>query len=381
MTSSEAYITGILQELVRISSINPPGNEKILAEHIASLLQDIGITTRIQTVNETRANAIGLLNGEKNGPILTLNGHLDTVPVKEDWNYPPFDGKIEGPRLYGLGSADMKGGIAAMIGAAKRIKESGEKLKGSLILSFVADEERKNAGTLKFLDEYKNIDYAVIGEPTSLNIVTSHRGVSRFRIKVFGKAGHASNPAQGVNAIYKMNGVISRLMILAESYCGDKKDYSSYPSLSVSIIEGGTAENIIPDKCEIIIDRRTVAGEKPADVGKEISSILEEVVREDKEFTYSFEIFVWVDAWKAKDDSKLLGFCDRAYQDCFNTNPVYTDLGATCEAILFAQRGVDVIVFGPGDMKNAHTKNEYIEIDQLIKAEDYYYRLIKEILM
>lgn len=380
MTPDREYITEVLQELVKVNSVNPPGNEKVIAERVAALLEEIGIPSTVDHISETRANAIGFLKGQNAGSVLVLNGHLDTVPVKEAWSHSPFDGDIVGNRMYGLGTADMKGGIASMMAAMKMIKESNEKLGGSVILSCVADEERNNLGTRHFLNHCESIDYAVIGEPTNLDIVTSHRGVMRFRITTFGTAGHASNPSPYANAIYKINPVIRQLIERADTYGVGGKDYSARPSLSVTMVRGGTAENIIPDRCEIIIDRRIVYYEKMNDVEGEISALLKEIEENDQEFRYDLETTTTLDAWKVRDDSVLLKHGNQAYQKCFHQKPELTDLGATCEAALFAAKGIDTFVFGPGDIKNAHSKDEYVEISQLVKATAYYYALIREVL-
>ena len=380
MSSQDDYIVDVLKELIRIPSFNPPGSEKKIAECIRGILKKIGVPAKVEPVDKDRANVTGILKGAAGGPVLVLNGHLDTVPVKEGWQHEPFSGEIYGNRIYGRGAADMKGAIAAMIGAAKKIKESKDKINGSLILSFVADEERKNSGTIRFLEKHKDIDYAVVGEPSDLDVVISNRGVLRLEISTFGKAGHASNPAGGVNAIYNMNKAIGSLMELSESYGSNMENYTQKPSLSVSLIVGGTAENIIPDKCEIIIDRRTVYHESTDDVIKEITGRFEEIKRKERTFGYSYKVTGELGPWKAGDDSGLLKMADRVYQGCFNKRPILKDLGATCETALFAAKGIDTLVFGPGSIEQAHTRDEYVEISQLNRACEYYYRLVKEVL-
>jgi acetylornithine deacetylase/succinyl-diaminopimelate desuccinylase family protein len=380
MKTEEDFVVQVLRELIKIPSFNPPGNEKKIADHIRGILKELNIEAEVDTVGEHRANVTGFLKGEENGPVLVLNGHLDTVPVKEDWEHDPYAGEIFGGRIFGLGTSDMKGAIASMIGAAKNIKESRDTIKGTLILSFVADEERNNTGALHFLEKYTNIDYAVIGEPSNLGIVVSNRGVLRMEITTFGTAGHASKPAGCVNAIYKMNKVVDRLMELAESYGSESAHYTDRPSLAVSLIKGGTAENVVPDRCEITFDRRTVYGEKSVDVEKGIVEILEEIKKNDTEFKYSCKITEGLAPWKAGQSSPLLKTACHVYQGCFQKAPVLGDLGATCEAALFADKGIDTLVFGPGSIQQAHTKDEYVEIDQLKASTDYYYSLIKEIL-
>lgn len=380
MRSNHDYITDVLKELIGVSSINPPGNEKKIAECIMAILKKIDIPAEVEPIDNNRANVTGILKGAVSTPVLVLNGHLDTVPVKEDWSHDPFSGEVDSNRIYGRGAADMKGAIAAMIGAAKRIKESKDTIKGSLLLSFVADEERKNSGTMQFLEKYKDIDYAVVGEPSDLDIVISNRGVLRLEISTFGKAGHASNPSGGINAIYRMNKAIRSLMELAESYGSNNENYTNKPSLSVSLIKGGTAENMIPDTCEIIIDRRTVYHENTEEVIEEITERFEEIRRKDSTFDYSYKVTEELGPWKARDDSGLLKMAGRVYQGCFNKKPVLKDLGATCETALFAEKGADTLVFGPGSIKQAHARDEYVEISHLTGACEYYYRLIKEIL-
>jgi acetylornithine deacetylase len=381
MTVDRTYITEVLRELVSVSSVNPPGDEKALAERISGLLQHIGIPSIVDSIDETRANVVGTLAGSGDGPVLVLNGHLDTVPVKEDWEHPPLAGEVVGGRIYGLGAADMKGGIASMIGAVKEIKESGEGIKGTVILAFVADEEIGNAGARHFLSSHVPIDCAIIGEPTNLEIVNSHRGVVRFRITTFGTAGHASNPSQGSNAIYKMNQAISGLKNLADTYGAKDKELWQRPTLAVTQIHGGTGDNVIPDRCEIVVDRRIVYGEERNRVEEEILAPLKELEQRDETLRYTLETTTALDAWRAEDDSRILKHASQAYQECFHRPPTFLDLGATCEAALFGAKGIDTFVFGPGHISKAHTKDEWVEIEQLVKAAEFYTAVIRKVLV
>ena len=375
------FIIETLKKLININTINPPGNERTLAEYIKSLLDEIGIYSKVHLLEKNRANVIGVLGNNDNGPILVLNGHLDTVPVTGMWDCDPFGGEVIGSKLYGLGSVDMKGAIAAMIGAVKKIKESQDNLKGMLVLSFVADEEKNNSGTIDFLKRFKKINYTVIGEPTNLNLVISNRGVLRLKIFTHGISGHCSSPESGINAIYKMIGVIEKLRENTHIVDSRNNNYLSKPSISINMIKGGTAENIIPDICEIVLDRRLTYTEDKNEVEREIVDILENFKKEDKEFKYSYKKIAEMDSWKIDEDSKFLKYCKKAYINCFSGNPILKDLGATSEASLFAEKGIETIIFGPGDIKMAHSKNEYVKAEQVLEAARYYYFLIKEILV
>lgn len=383
MNINNDYNVRLLREFIGILSANPPGNERTLAEFIAESMKRIGIDSKVDLITETRANVVGFLKGKRRNPLFVLNGHLDTVPVEGEWTFPPFSGVVKDGKLYGLGAADMKGGISSMITAVKALIDSGEKLNGSLMLSFVADEERRNIGTINFLDRYnkeKEIDYAVIGEPTNLRIVTSHRGVMRFKIVAHGRAAHSGNPSKGVNAIYMMSNVIDELKRLSEILERRNPCNGIAPSLAITLIKGGTAENIIPDRCEITVDRRTTWNETQKGVEEEITSILKNLEKKEKEVIFSFEKITAINAWRVPESSKLLKHAEKAYKKCFGIIPEMQDLGATCEAVLFSDRGIDTIVFGPGNIINAHTKNEYVEIDQLSMASSYYNSLIREVI-
>ncbi len=379
-TETDRYTIQVLKDLVGIDSTNPPGREERIALYMADRLRELGAEVHVDQVGSERANAIGIFRGRKNKPTLVLNGHVDTVPWKEGWRHSPFEGKVEGNRLYGLGAADMKGALAAMMGAYKAVREDGDRKEGTVILSFVADEERGNAGTNHFLSTYKDLDYAIIGEPTDLRIVTSHRGVMRYRITTYGKAGHASRPAGGINAIYLMNRVVGKLEELAESWNGKKGDYFEKPSVAVTTIEGGTGQNVIPDSCEIVIDRRALHDESLNKVRGELEAVMAQVNTDFGDFRYKIEPITEVRGWKADHRSPLVGLGSRTYEKVFGKKPELGDLGATCEATLFADAGVDAFIFGPGSIERAHTVDEYVEIDQLFQARDYYRELINMVL-
>lgn len=374
------FVTDILKSLIQIPSMNPPGKEAKIAESVVHMFAEMGIESEIHYLSGgERANVVVVLDSGKKGPIFVLNGHLDTVPVKDNWNYEPFKGEIVNGRLYGLGASDMKSGLAAIMVAVNEIKNEIEKLNGTLIVSFVSDEEKNNLGTTDFLNRFKNIDYALIAEPSDLSIVRSNRGTLRFKLTIYGVAGHSSNPANGVNAIYKAVDVINALKDYGNKLCHDQ-NYCTSPSIAVTMINGGTAENIIPDKCEIIVDRRMVYGESKEKVEGEILDILENFAKKDEQFKYSYYITAYMGPWRAKPDSKLIKYCEDAFKSCLLADPNYMDFQGTTEAALFAEKGIDTVIFGPGDLKMAHSKNESVEVEQVIKFSRLLYILIKKIL-
>jgi succinyl-diaminopimelate desuccinylase len=376
-----AELVRLARDLIGIPSFNPPGDERPLAELLQRELGRLGIESEVQGVSETRANVVGTIAGASPGPVLVLNGHLDTVPAEQGWASDPLQGLEREGKLFGLGAVDMKGAVAAMVLAASEILKRGRRgMKGRLVLAFVADEERSNLGTLRFLSSTDRFDYAVIGEPTGLNPVTSNRGTLRLRIAVHGLAGHSSNPEAGVNAIYKMARLIEAIRERAALLAGGRGHYSEKPALSATMIRGGTAENIIPDYCELVVDRRVLPAEKSEDVVRELVAVIEQARGEDRQFRYSYDKIDELRPWQARPGSRLLEIAGTVYRSLFGGEPVPRDLGGTCEARLFSEHGADTLVFGPGGIEQAHTRDEWVQIDQLLRAAEFYEQLARSIL-
>lgn len=377
------YIQNVLMDLIRIESINPPkdGGEERAAEFLAGKLRELGVDAEVHEVECGRANAVGIIPGSDTNRTLVLSGHLDVVPANpEYWDNPPFDPVIKNRRVYGRGAADMKGAIASMMGATKLVKEAGISLKGRLLLSFVCDEESKNLGTLDFLDRYPDADYAIIGEPTNLNLVIAHRGAAMFRVATAGKAGHAGEPEKAVNAVYMMNKIISMIQEYQEIIKCRKHRMLSSPTCAVTSIKGGEKDNIIPGRCEITIDRRLIPGENIEQVENELEEIIRAKAGIGKD-RYIMERYTFVKPGELEQNNLFLKRIKAIYARYFDVKNVRTQgFRATCEQSLFLDNGIDTVVFGPGSISQAHQTNEYVEIDQLRKAAGFYYCSILSLL-
>ncbi|MHA2213831.1 MAG: M20/M25/M40 family metallo-hydrolase, partial [Candidatus Thorarchaeota archaeon] len=247
----------LLKNLVKINSVNPslvdgaPGEVEI-AELLSDYMQSIGLRTQIDEVKPGRPNVVGVLEGEGEGPSLLLNGHTDTVGI-DYMDIDPFDPVVEDGNLYGRGAFDMKGGLAAIIAAAKAVADSGEQLKGSLVVAAVCDEEYASIGTEKLMEHIK-VDAAIVGEPTELNILIAHKGFSWVQITTKGVAAHGSQHETGVDAIAMMGRVLRELEILQERLTTKTHGLVGYPTLHASIIEGGRELSTYPDTCTLKIE-------------------------------------------------------------------------------------------------------------------------------
>ena len=262
----------LLRQLVAIDSVNPslvPGarGEAAIADAIAAHMRSIGLEVHLQEAAPGRPNVIGVLEGGEPGPSLMFCGHMDTVGV--EGMQAPFDPVIREGRLYGRGSQDMKGGVAAMIDAARVARDRGF-TRGTLIVAAVADEEYASLGADALVTRW-SADAAVVTEPTDLEIGVGHKGFAWFDIETRGVAAHGSRPLDGRDAIVRMGRVLHGL----ERLDRDLQARAPHPvmgtgSLHASIIGGGHELSSYPDMCRLQMERRTIAGESAEGALEEI---------------------------------------------------------------------------------------------------------------
>jgi acetylornithine deacetylase/succinyl-diaminopimelate desuccinylase-like protein len=352
-------VLGILKDLISIRSENPPGGSREILRYVKSfLLSHTRARVVYQRVSKARGNVIAVFGD----PRILLNAHLDTVPAAGTWKHSPLHMVSTPKRVYGLGATDVKGAVAAMLAAVK------QRAPQDLMFVFNADEEDGLGESISyFLDSRyaRKIEYAIVTEPTRCNIVTSHKGLYIFQIVFRGKAAHASEPHQGVNAIEKAAGFIRML----EKYHGriKKRRYKNLgnPTLSVDVIAGGTKSNIVPDTCRFEIDRRTLPGVDHKRAADEIRLLLERYDPTARlEVLCSQPGFAATVSQKMKD---MLVSCGARTQ-CSVAN-FWT------EGALFAGAGMETVVYGPGSSRQAHTTDEFIEQREMQKAYQLYQRL------
>jgi len=277
----------LLKQLIAIDSINPslvPGaaGEAAVARALAEELRSIGLAVEIQEVAPGRPNVVGTLDGRSPGRSLMYCGHTDTVGVSGMTR--PFDPAERDGRIYGRGSQDMKSGVAAMIGAARAIAESGGLDAGRLVIACVVDEEHASIGVDALVTRWR-ADGAVVTEPTDLAVAVAHKGFEWVEIETEGRAAHGSRPRDGRDAIRLMGRVLGALDALDR----DLQARAPHPllgtaSLHASVIAGGHELSSYPDRCHLQMERRTVPGEPTGVAGNEVEAILERLRRDDAEF-------------------------------------------------------------------------------------------------
>jgi acetylornithine deacetylase/succinyl-diaminopimelate desuccinylase family protein len=369
----------LARRLIQIPTENPPGNEKKAALFLRSLLSTMEFRVKVHLSPKGRYNIIAQKRWGKKGRALIFNGHLDVVPAGDPskWNSPPFEGKISKGRIYGRGASDMKGGIASFIHAISMLDRSNISLtRGSLILHLVSDEESHGHQGMKFLAQRGMIqaDAAIVGEPTNLDLVVAQKGAFWFRVSTFGKSAHGSRPGQGVNAIEKMMALINRLNSIPLL---KEHPLLGRPTINIGKIQGGTKINMVPDRCEIEVDRRLLPDEKKEEILREIREAIGPVQAQDSLFKFEIEEIDYAEPSEICPDKEIVRIGLEAGREVMGENPrVRGFSGFTDGRFYVNQFNIPTLIFGPGETDQSHTTDESVEVDRLIQAARIYAEII-----
>jgi succinyl-diaminopimelate desuccinylase len=362
----------LLRQLIQAETTADKG-ELAAAEIISAELGRFGIESRIDSWDETRANIIAHVQSSGRKGALLFASHLDVVPAGEvNWSKPAFAAVESNGKIYGRGSADMKGGIAAIVTAIGEIVESGTKLQGDIILFGAAGEETDSCGTRRFVRESGKLPEhtgAVITEPTNFEIITAHRGMLWLKVETFGKAAHSSTPHLGVNAINSMRAVLNELENFKIPF--ERHELLGECSMSINTIVGGEAMNIVPDKCKIQIDIRTVPGQNEQDIIDDLQKIFTKLKQKNPQFDAEVSIIRQVGALETDSGCDFV----KAFCSAVGINET-TAVGFTTDGPFFASLGIPVVIFGPGKPHLAHKPDEYIDIKKKKKGVEYYKNII-----
>lgn len=378
-------VVQLLAELVACSSANPrrnpPGGdspgEANLCRILDRLLNALGARVEQEEVLPGRRNLFGTFTGRDPSRTLLLAAHADTVP-QDGMTIPPFTPSIRNGRLYGRGSADTKGSMAAMLAALSRFLEKNGAPPCNVCFAATCNEEFGAHGAKALVRRHPGEFFgAVVGEPTDLAVVHAHKGALRFSIEARGLAVHSSLPERGASAIFAMSDVVRRLEgPYREELLRRDHPLLGPPRVTVGIIRGGSQVNIVPDHCLVEVDRRTVPGETLDSARGELDAILAEAKHAgDPRIAFSCQS---TDEYPPLDEpadgpiGRLAGeACRRVLgQARFAAAPYATDAG------VFHHAGLPAVVLGPGSMQQAHTQDEFIGLEPLRQAVDVYETLI-----
>jgi acetylornithine deacetylase len=374
----------LLRDYVAIPSVNPMerddvpaaiAGERRYAEHLAAQLRRLGLDASVIGAGE-RASVVAEARpaGARGAPLLVAS-HLDTVPV-DGMEIDPFDPRVADGRLYGRGACDTKGGMAALVAALERVLARGT-LRRPLVVVGEADEEFGSAGVHDVLEHLgaTRPAWAIATEPTSLRVVTHHKGIAEFRLDARGVAGHSSAPEAGRNAIYAIARAALALAALAERLAAERRDPRLGPAtLSVGRVGGGHAFNIVPDRAWLVGDRRLLPGEDDTTVRREVEAALAEAgVADDVALAH---LQARKPALATDPASPCVRACREALAAAGRDAPPASVAFAT-DAGVFSAGGVPAVVLGPGSIEQAHTAREWVPLDEVAAMEELFVRLLE----
>ncbi len=364
--------------LVATDSRNPslaPGaaGESAVAQVLAAVLRDWGFRVELVESSPGRPSVLATA-GPEGGASIILNGHLDTVGV-EGMVHAPYEPVVRHGRMYGRGSCDMKAGVAAMCAAAARAVRAGESPR--VIIAAVADEEFASAGTRTLLARGLRADAAIITEPTSLAIMPAHRGFAWITVQVGGRAAHGSRYDIGIDAIKGAAAILGALdQFEATTLTGRTHALLGHASLHASTIEGGIGWSTYPDHCTLKLERRTLPGERPADVLAEVESVCARVVSATPGLSATATLELAQSPSDVATDAPVVQALARAVTARGQAVRV-EGMTAWTDASLFNDAGIPAICFGPGDIMLAHAAEEYVPVHEIDLATDILESLVR----
>lgn len=377
---SERESTQILRELVSRPSVNPMGRalqspdlfEYRVTDYLEQFFRGLGVAFERQTVAPKRENIIARSGSGSTGPSILFEAHQDTVPT-DNMTIDPFGAKIEKGRLYGRGACDIKGGMASMLAAFARLVRERPKGAAEVLMGCTVDEEHTFLGVQHMVKHGLVCDMAVVAEPTRMNIVHAHKGVIRWQLTTSGRSCHSSAPEQGINAIYRMGKVLVGVERFADWLRGSRRDpLLGPPTLSIGRIDGGTSVNTVPDRCRVEVDRRLIPGEDPHAAPGQLTEYLKNEAKVDVPFEATVP-FLHCPSLSPESSKELVARLGSAVAQIRGGHEVCAVPYGT-DASTIANAGIPAVVFGPGDIAQAHTCDEWIELDEVEAASEILYR-------
>jgi succinyl-diaminopimelate desuccinylase len=355
----------LVSELVRFRSVNPPGEEAPCARYVAEYLKQAGIDTRlVEHPFAHRPQVLGVL-GSGASPVLALNGHMDVVPEGDiaEWSHDPYAGEVVGDRVYGRGTTDMKGGLAAMMLAGRALSAESTGWKGTLLLQFVIGEEMGESGTLEILKEEPRPDRGIVLEASQLMVGVAARGLTWWEMVAHGRPAHVGTPAGGLNAIDLAAGLLANVA----KYRAELAERQAHPLLgppdcAATMISGGTKENVLADRCRVVLDRRMIPGETVSQVEREISALWPAEAQSHCE-TRCLQVYTPAEI---DPEDPLVHQIRKSVQRVTGRDPGFYGETASTDARNFINDfGIPAVIWGPGELDGSHVADEWIAADQV----------------
>jgi acetylornithine deacetylase len=367
MQIDRKYLEQTLAELVRINSVNPKfsdgsTNELAIATHIQGVMRALGMEVTLYESAPRRTSVVGRLRGSADGRSLMLYGHIDTVGL--DGMAAPLSARIREGRMYGRGTYDMKGGVAACIAAVKAIVDSGARLAGDVVIVGAADEEVASTGMAEVLKHVRT-DAAIVTESTELQLCLAHKGFCWMEVEVEGRAAHGSRFEEGIDANMAMGRFLGRLDTL-ERELRKRTPHALVgpPSLHAAVILGGTGTSTYAAHCRLEVERRTIPGETEESALAEIRTILDALASDDPTFRARVRPLLSRGSFEAHPDSSIVQTVQAAATHVLGAAPNIIGEPYWMDAALLADAGIETVVIGPIGA-GAHAAKEWVDLDSV----------------
>ncbi|HEV8147047.1 MAG TPA: ArgE/DapE family deacylase [Bryobacteraceae bacterium] len=361
------FLFQTLADLIRINSVNPtlvPGGagEAEISDYVARVLNGIGLDVRKLEPEAGRISVLGTLAGSGGGRSLMLNAHYDTVGV--EGMDEPFSSAIRDGKIFGRGSFDMKGSLAAQIAAVKALRDAGIRPRGDVVIAAVADEEYGSLRTMSVIDAIKT-DAAIVTEPTAVQICLAHKGYLWIEVETRGRAAHGSRFKEGVDANMRMGRFLAQLDKLEQDLrARTPHPLVGPPSLHAAMLHGGDGLSTYAASCKLQIERRTVPGETEKQAVGEVQAIVNSLHSADPTFQAEVRPFFVRDPFEVPRDAEIVKTLARASRTVLGREPNYMGDTPWMDAALLHAAGIETVVMGPGG-GGAHAVVEWVEMESV----------------
>ena len=354
-------LTALLSALVAVDSVNPSlvaggAGEREVAGLVEAWARDAGLEAERLEGTPGRPSVIVRARGTGEGRTLLLCGHVDTVNVEGMTD--PFVPRIDGDRLHGRGAYDMKAGVAAALVAAREAARRG--LAGDVVVAAVADEEHASLGVQEAL-RHVSADAAVVTEPTELQLAVAHRGFVWSEVEVTGRAAHGSRPHLGVDAIAKMGRVLTELEQLDRALADRPHPLLGRGSVHASVIEGGVELSSYPARCVLGLERRTLPGERGADIEAALEALLERCRAADRDLVAAQRTLLVREPFEIDQAQELVGLVAASAAEVLGEPPRIAGASYWADAAFIAAAGIPTVLFGPSG-EGAHAVEEWVSL-------------------
>jgi acetylornithine deacetylase/succinyl-diaminopimelate desuccinylase-like protein len=368
-------IVAVTRTLVRAPGENPPGDEGAKVAVLASACQERGLAVELTEVQASRPNLAATLAGGDE-PGLLLLGHSDVVPAGDGWTVDPLGGEVRNGRIYGRGSADMLGGLAACLAAMSAVSRSGRALHGPVELAVTVDEEDHGLGIRRYLADGDRHGFAgcIVGEPTDLQTIIAARGDAYVEVVVTGKAAHSGNPSDGANAVYGAAEIIGEMQRWHGELAAASHPLVGPATWSVGQVRGGSGTSIVAAECVVMADRRLLPSESATEMLSGVQSRVADLGLGKRGLSVDVRLAMDMPGFETAADSGFVQAVDAALGSAGGPGMPLGGWTAACDGGFIAREaGVPVVVLGPGSVATqAHRPDESVAVDELLVAARAY---------